>query len=330
MDTNPEDTYFVLFNAHKMISSILYRFPPFLVIIISFYLFYLLHFQQPSQSSNHLSSHFIKQNHKSASNLLIRNQTDRFAFATLVTPAFAMGAVVLGYQLQKFHGDKYDRICIISEDVNTTWRKILSQWWDLVPVKEYRPMTHFRRSWMKLYVFDMDQYKKIVYLDTDIFVVKPLDALFNYPQLSCVPDVNPPQICNTGVLVIEPKKGTFDAIDDLARVKLVRMGIGDQSSINAFFSKFTPLPPEYNTPRTHESGLGYLLNLNKSRLIHFVCKKPWKCGRDASGMSTCGCGYYELNRAWWEEWDNACKDHMCMESWLEFKPTKKPKPTKKR
>lgn len=300
---------------------ILYLIPPLLIISINSFLFYKVHFSKLN-ATDILNKH-IESTKKDNE---LNEQRNHFAFATLVTPAFAMGAVVLGSQLRSFHDDKYDLICIISQDVNETWRKILSQWWKIIPVKEYRPMMHFRRSWMKLYVFELEEYDKIVYLDTDIFVTKPIDELFSYPQLSCVPDVNPPQLCNTGVLVIEPKKGTFEKIDHLARVEQIRMGIGDQSSINAFFQKFTPLPPEYNSPRTIEPGLGHLIELNKSKNIHFICKKPWKCGRE---NMNCGCGYFEMNRLWWDAWDAACQDHICMESWLELKATKKPKPTKK-
>ena len=275
---------------------------PIIIIIITFSIMLEIH-SEPEKREDKLIKDF--------------RQNSDFAFATLATPAFAMGAVVLGYRLKLLHGDKYDRVCLVTYDVNSTWRQILEQWWIVKEVNEYKPMKHFRRSWTKSRVFDMDEYKKIVYLDTDLMIMQPIDELFSYPQLSCVPDVNPPQICNTGVLVIEPKKGTFDKFDKMARIDQVRMAIGDQSSINAFFGQFNPLPPYFNSPRTTESGLGYLLKTNRSRIIHYVCKKPWKCGRE--GISYCGCGYPSLNKVWWDAWDEACKDHFCIESWEESK-----------
>jgi glycogenin glucosyltransferase len=207
-----------------------------------------------------------------------------------------MGAVVLGYSLRKHHGDRYDRICLISRDVNLTWRAILGQWWVLKQVPEYKPMVHFRRSWTKFRLWGMTEYRKIIYLDTDAFVLGPIDELFKYAQLSCGCDPNPPQICNTGVLVIEPAPGLFARMDQMARVEAVRRGIGDQSSINAFFKRFTPLPAKYNAPRTIEPGLGDLLKRKAVKIIHFICKKPWKCGRE--GITYCGCGYPELNQVW--------------------------------
>jgi glycogenin glucosyltransferase len=232
-----------------------------------------------------------------------------------------MGAVVLGHTLRKHHGDKYDRVCLITADVNSTWQEILAQWWILRPVPEYKPMMHFRRSWNKFRMWDMIEYRKIVYLDTDTYVMQPIDELFDYPQLSCTCDANPPQICNTGVLVIEPQEGLFAKMDQMGRVEAVRRGIGDQSSINAFFKGFTPLPAKYNAVRSIEAGFGELWHRGAIKVVHFICKKPWKCGRE--GMDWCGCGYTEFNQVWWDTWDEACRGRRCMESWAEAQATKR-------
>jgi glycogenin glucosyltransferase len=174
-------------------------------------------------------------------------------------------------------------------------------------------------------MWNMTEYKKIVYLDTDTLVLKPIDELFGYSQLSCGCDANPPQICNTGVLVIEPREGLFAEIDQMARVEAVRRGIGDQSSINAFFKGFTPLPAKYNAVRSAEEGFGELYERGEVKVMHFICKKPWKCGRE--GVSYCGCGYPQFNQLWWDVWDEACKGKRCLESWYEAKPTKRATPS---
>ena len=241
--------------------------------------------------------------------------TRRMAFATLATPAFAMGAVVLGHTLRKHHGNKYDMVCLVSPDVNETWRSILKQWWTVRPVPEYKPGGAARRSWTKLKLWTLTEYKKVVYFDTDVLVLKPVDKLFEYPELSCASDPDPPQICNTGVFVLEPSLKTYQAMDNMVRVDRVRKGIGDQASINAFFGGFTPIPPAYNLARVAGSGLGDMLKRDEARVIHFVCKKPWKCGRE--GVKTCGCGYQKLNEVWWATWDEACQDHQCVECWYE-------------
>jgi glycogenin glucosyltransferase len=241
--------------------------------------------------------------------------TADMAFATLTSPAFCMGAVQIGYSLRKYHGSKYDLICLVTPDVNQTWIDILSQWWRVIRVPNYKPFPGFRRSWAKLHLWNRVEYRKLVYLDTDMLVLGPLDELFDYPMLSCVPDPLPPQICNTGVLVIEPKPGLMDRMKTTVKEKELFLGVGDQSFINSFFANFTPIKPIYNSPRTSSPGIGQYLQKNMTRIVHMVCKKPWKCGRE--GVSYCGCGYPKLNSVWWELWDEACKDHLCMETWKE-------------
>lgn len=243
------------------------------------------------------------------------------AFATLTTPAFCMGAVTVGHLLKKYHGDKYDRICLVTPDVNDTWAEVLSQWWRVIRVPNYKPFPGFRRSWAKLYLWSRTEYKKLVYMDTDMLVLGPLDELFDYPMLSCVPDPQPPQICNTGVLVIEPREGLTDDMKRVVKEKKLFHGVGDQSFINSYFGGFTPLPPKYNSPRVAGGGLGKKMKANSTKIVHYVCKKPWKCGRE--GVSYCGCGYPRLNEVWWQVWDEACKDHICMETWVEGNNQKK-------
>lgn len=240
---------------------------------------------------------------------------EKLGFATVTTPAFCMGAVALGHTLVKYHGNKYDRLCLVTEDVSQQWRNILSQWWTVVPVAEYRPGIKFRRSWTKLRLWTFTEYKKIVYLDTDTLVFGPIDRLFDYPELSCTPDISPPQICNTGVLVLEPRPGVFADMQRASFNPSLRQGVGDQGFINAYFGKYYPLPPKYNSPRIQTLRFGQALKVNRTKVVHFVCKKPWKCGRE--GVDKCGCGHYELNTVWWNTFDEACKNHSCLETWKE-------------
>jgi glycogenin glucosyltransferase len=226
-----------------------------------------------------------------------------------------MGAIALGHSLKKHHGDTYDRLCLVLDDVNDRWIQILSQWWIVVRVQEYHPFVGSRRSWAKLRLWGMHVYDKIVYLDTDTLVLKPVDELFDYPQLSCVPDPSPIQICNTGVLVIEPALGEFERMHEFIEKRHLYHGIGDQSLINSYFGKFTPLPAQYNALRISNRGFGVMLKNDRLKIVHFVCKKPWKCGR--SEMDTCGCGYPSLNKVWYSYFDEACAGHTCLEDWNE-------------
>ena len=243
------------------------------------------------------------------------NSTKKYAFATVTTPAFCMGAVALAQSLIDHHGDKYDYLCLVTKDVNKKWRQVLSQWWKVVEVPEYKPSFSYRRSWIKLNLWTFTEYEKIVYLDTDTLVFAPLDELFDAEELSCVSDTEPPQICNTGVLVLTPNIETYHDMVRKSKNRLMNNPPGDQGFINAYFGKFNPLPTVYNAPRLDTSGFSKYFHEKKLKVVHFVCKKPWKCGRD--GVSYCGCGEPKLNEIWFQIFDKACQNHTCLETWAE-------------
>lgn len=239
----------------------------------------------------------------------------KIAFATVASPAFCMGAVVLGHTLRKYHGDNYSYLCLVTYDVNERWKNILSQWWTVVPVREPKPHYWYRRSWMKLELWTFTEFEKLVYLDSDTIVTTSIGELFNEPELSCVPDSNPPQICNTGVLVLTPNMTTYNQMLLESGKPWMSHPPGDQGFINAFFKKFNPLPFNYNVPRLADSSFDEAYNDGSVKVVHFVCKKPWKCGREK--VNDCGCGAFHLNQHWFDLWDEACKDHECWESWKE-------------
>jgi glycogenin glucosyltransferase len=57
------------------------------------------------------------------------------------------------------------------------------------------------------------------------------------------------------------------------------------------------------------------MRMKTVKIVHMVCKKPWKCGRE--GVAYCGCGYPSLNEVWWRTWDEACAGRQCLETWKE-------------
>lgn len=67
----------------------------------------------------------------------------------------------------------------------------------------------WRFRYSKLLMWNMVQYRKIVYLDSDLLVLDSIDSLFEKPQLSAVPDTVPPDKFNSGLMVVEPNRATF-------------------------------------------------------------------------------------------------------------------------
>ena len=75
------------------------------------------------------------------------------------------------------------------------------------------------KTFTKLNIWTLTSYTKIVYLDTDVLVLKNIDDLFQRDELSAGPEDLWPDVFNSGVLVIEPSMSTFTRLIKEAKSK---------------------------------------------------------------------------------------------------------------
>lgn len=64
-------------------------------------------------------------------------------------------------------------------------------------------------SYTKMLIWNMVEYDKIVYLDSDLLILKNVDDLFQRPSLSAAPDALPPDKFNSGVMVLKPNRRLY-------------------------------------------------------------------------------------------------------------------------
>ncbi|CAO3689834.1 unnamed protein product [Rhizopus stolonifer] len=129
----------------------------------------------------------------------------------------------------------------------------------------------------KLNLWNLTQYKKVVFLDADTMVVKSIDDLFDYPQFSAVVDIG--GVLNTGVFVAEPNKETYEDIMKTYE-NAPSYNKGDQGFLNFYFNQTVNfLPGYYNLmiKFTHFSTLASsFVTTNTVRVLHFTSEtKPW-------------------------------------------------------
>ena len=135
----------------------------------------------------------------------------------------------------------------------------------------------------KLQIFNLVEYEKIVYLDSDMFVVQNLDNLFDAPHMSAVvADIYDQPECvelNSGLMVINPSEKEYKGlISFLSNDKILNLSMcGDQDIIRLYYNfwskdKTLKLSNKYNM---------YFTNIEKYKwrgisVVHFVYdKKPW-------------------------------------------------------
>lgn len=134
-------------------------------------------------------------------------------------------------------------------------------------------------NFCKLEAWTLTDYDRIVFLDADSLVVKPIDMLFGFPEFSGAPNLYETLAdfhrLNSGVFVAEPSRATYDALLQ----KLDRPGIfwrrTDQTFLQAAFPDWHKLPYVFNAMQYLYFNLPDLWVWESIRVVHYQYEKPW-------------------------------------------------------
>lgn len=160
-------------------------------------------------------------------------------------------------------------------------------------------------TFTKINLWRMTQFRKIVYIDSDVVALRAPDELFDVQEdFSAAPDVGWPDAFNTGVMVLAPRMGDYYALRTLAGAGDSFDG-ADQGLLNQFFEHkpWKRLSFVYNcTPSAnYQYEPAYRYYKRDISLVHFIGSgKPWKQGRSVHRASG---AYQELLSRWWAVYD---------------------------
>lgn len=161
-------------------------------------------------------------------------------------------------------------------------------------------VTHWTNTFIKLDLFRLIEFDKLVYLDSDMMIFENIDELFNKPHISAVVAGKEYrgnekwEEFNSGLMVIEPKKDALKGIEKhIQKISKEKTSFGDQDILNSFYSDWKykynlHLNPQYNMFAIYTDyyvkKLGFkLLNKNNTskkeeiiKVVHFTGRdKPW-------------------------------------------------------
>ena len=173
-----------------------------------------------------------------------------------------------------------------------------------IPVELKMSSGHWGHTFDKIHLFGLTEYSKLVYVDSDMIVLKNIDELFEKPHMSavsagCLVHTDWKRL-NSGLMVIEPEAALPENIvSTLPKALAVASStgmtaIGDQDLINAYYETW-PSCPElhlfqgYNIFQSHLDAYieaqGYHLASNSQdnektvKIVHFIgARKPWMKG----------------------------------------------------
>ena len=263
-----------------------------------------------------LFANFQSSNNSGTEHTVLKRERDPLisacTFVTLLSsPEYFKGVIVLADSLKKVDSkypflvlmpfdfkENNDRILQILSNKNIEFKVLEKSF--ILPERNSKYM-HSRRwvhTYDKLQVFGLTQFKKVVFLDSDILVVRNIDHLFDKPhltfaaaseQVSGCEDWNMP---NTGMMVIEPQSGIPEKIfENWREVQSGKTDFGDQDLIHHYFGKKFKNSQEWRIPATNNAFVflldkiikekGYNLNLRDPNdktisVLHFAIKdRPW-------------------------------------------------------
>jgi len=226
------------------------------------------------------------------------------AFATLVTnEEYGRGALALVRSL-KWTGTQVPLLVLATADAEHL-DELEKEGCRIVPVKQPRVSEAFKKrhsrealhraapfnkgnkpafhdpvdNFCKLELWKLTDYKKIVFLDADSLVVKPIDILFGFPEFSGAPNVYETLAdfhrLNSGVFVAEPSLATYEGLVE----KLDQPGIfwrrTDQTFLETMFPDWHKLPYTFNTMQYVYFNLPELWVWKSIRVVHYQYEKPW-------------------------------------------------------
>lgn len=234
----------------------------------------------------------------------------KFAYVTAITTdSYLLGALALQISL-KLTNACYRLVAIVSNKVSSRTTYIMNYYGigtirvSSIPIpdsiRDFNDQIHAYSYWNntfdKLAIFSLVQFHKLVYVDSDMLVLRNIDTLFEKPHMSavCAGQSYPGNEhwkggLNSGLMVVEPQAELRDFLLNCVR-KLAKphREIGDQDVVKLLcphwseandleldesYNIFVPYIDYYIRNRSK------ILKGQKIKVVHFVgAEKPWMVG----------------------------------------------------
>jgi alpha-N-acetylglucosamine transferase len=135
-------------------------------------------------------------------------------------------------------------------------------------------------NFVKLRLWQLEEYERCVFIDADAVVLRPMDRLFDYPEFSAAPNVYESlsdfHRLNSGVFVARPSTATY--ADMLARLDRPDMfwRRTDQTFLQHYFPDWHGLPVFFNMLQYVWFNMPQLWEWASVHLVHYQYEKPWE------------------------------------------------------
>ena len=217
----------------------------------------------------------------------------REAYVTVLhySEVYVCGDITLAQSLVQT-STKRDLVILIDKSISLPKREaLIAAGWQIRLIKRIRNPraekgSYNEYNYSKFRLWQLTDYDKLVFIDSDIIVLRNLDLLFHFPQITATG--NDGSIFNSGIMVIEPSICTFRTLMGL-RKEITSYNGGDQGFLNEVFVWWHRLPRRVNFLKNFWSNTTLEINKKNNLFgsdppklysIHYLGLKPWFCYRD--------------------------------------------------
>ncbi|XP_073308261.1 putative UDP-glucuronate:xylan alpha-glucuronosyltransferase 5 [Primulina huaijiensis] len=138
--------------------------------------------------------------------------------------------------------------------------------------------TYNEWNYSKLRIWQLVEYDKLIFIDSDFIILRNTDGFFAYPQLSA--SGNSRHVFNSGFMLIEPSTCTFETLMK-QRYRVVSYNGGDQGFLNEMFMWWHRLPTKLNFLKDFIAILDGNRDIPADAYaLHYLGLKPWMCYKD--------------------------------------------------
>ena len=136
------------------------------------------------------------------------------------------------------------------------------------------------QNFCKLRLWQLEGYRRVVFLDADSVVLQPIDKLFHYPEFCGAPNLYETLAdmhrLNSGVFVAQPNPATYDAMLQRLDAPGAYWRRTDQTFLETYFPDWHGLPYSYNVLQYVYFNLPELWDWSTIRVLHYQYEKPWE------------------------------------------------------
>ncbi|TYC56301.1 glycosyl transferase [Rhodobacterales bacterium] len=141
-------------------------------------------------------------------------------------------------------------------------------------------------NFVKLRLWQLVEYEKVVFIDADAIVLRNCDKLFGYPEFCAAPNVYETlsdfHRLNSGVFTASPSEATYKAMLEWLDRPEAFWRRTDQTFLETFFPDWHGLPVFCNTLQYVWFNMPELWSWRDIRILHFQYEKPWEDGHAKS------------------------------------------------